>query len=151
MENREEKIPIGSLEVGQEFIFGVTVLSEKEIIDFAQRFDPLPFHTDPQVAAQSRFKGLVASGPHLFMKIYKEHWVPCFGHSVAAGLEINHWKFIRPVFAGQQNHAKVVVKHLQANPEKQQVVVTWHFAYADEAGNPIQTAEMTVLHRTDDF
>ncbi len=36
----------------------------KEIIEFAERFDPQKFHLHPQTAERSIFKGLVASGWH---------------------------------------------------------------------------------------
>jgi len=35
---------------------------EEEIIEFGERFDPQPFHTDSVAAAESHFGGLVAPG-----------------------------------------------------------------------------------------
>ena len=37
-------------------------LSEEEIIEFAKKYDPQPFHTDSEKAKQSYFGGLIASG-----------------------------------------------------------------------------------------
>ena len=37
-------------------------VSEEEILDFARRYDPQWFHTDPQRAAASRWQGLISSG-----------------------------------------------------------------------------------------
>src|ERR1051326_7410847 len=37
-------------------------LTEAEIIEFASRYDPQWFHTDPARAANSRWKGLISSG-----------------------------------------------------------------------------------------
>ncbi|UPY38430.1 MaoC/PaaZ C-terminal domain-containing protein [Sediminicoccus sp. KRV36] len=53
------------LAVGQRFTFGSFTLTEAEIIAYAEKFDPQPFHTDP-IAARSAplFGGLVASGLH---------------------------------------------------------------------------------------
>ena len=42
--------------------FGIIIAEEDEMIAFAQRFDPQPFHTDPVAARQSIFGGLIASG-----------------------------------------------------------------------------------------
>ena len=39
-------------------------MTREAIIDFAQRFDPQPFHLDETVARQSLFGGLVASSLH---------------------------------------------------------------------------------------
>lgn len=39
-------------------------ITEDEIIEFAEQFDPQPFHVDPEAAKDSMFGGLVASGLH---------------------------------------------------------------------------------------
>jgi acyl dehydratase len=41
-------------------------ITEEKIIEFGQRWDPQPFHTDPVAAEESIFGGLVASSVHLF-------------------------------------------------------------------------------------
>jgi acyl dehydratase len=43
---------------------GPVTVSEAEIVDFAKRFDPQWFHTDPGRAAGSRWGGVIASGWH---------------------------------------------------------------------------------------
>jgi len=40
------------------------VMTREDIIDFAKRFDPLPFHTDENAANESIFGGIVASSLH---------------------------------------------------------------------------------------
>lgn len=41
---------------------GSVTVTEQEIVDFASRYDPQPFHTDPQAARSSFYSGLIASG-----------------------------------------------------------------------------------------
>ena len=48
--------------VGRQFTTEPVTLSEAEIIAFAQKYDPQPFHADKELAAQSVFGGLIASG-----------------------------------------------------------------------------------------
>ncbi|HZD26945.1 MAG TPA: MaoC family dehydratase [Alphaproteobacteria bacterium] len=58
--------------IGQVFEMGTRTVSAEQIIDFARKYDPQPFHTDPEAAKQSMFGGLVASGWHtcaLFMSM----------------------------------------------------------------------------------
>jgi len=43
---------------------GPRTVTEAEIIEFASRYDPQWFHTDPRRAAGGRWKGLIASGWH---------------------------------------------------------------------------------------
>lgn len=59
--------------VGDVRELGSVTVSEAEIVDFAQRFDPQPFHVDPEAAKATMFGGLIASGWHttaLFMGLF---------------------------------------------------------------------------------
>jgi len=49
--------------VGDLSELGPVTVTEEEI-EFASRFDPQPFHVDPQAARESPFGGLIASGWH---------------------------------------------------------------------------------------
>lgn len=51
-------------EVGFRFETGSKALSEDEIIDFARKYDPQPFHIDKAAAVQSIYGGIIASGFH---------------------------------------------------------------------------------------
>ena len=50
--------------VGIEQEVGSVDISEAEIIEFANKYDPQDFHTDPEKAASGPFGGLIASGWH---------------------------------------------------------------------------------------
>jgi acyl dehydratase len=64
---------------GQRFDFGTLSLPEAEIIEFAAKYDPQPFHTDPEAAKSAPlFGGLVASGLHTMGA--------CFGRIMGSGL-----------------------------------------------------------------
>jgi len=49
-------------EVGQVFETGTHTLREQEIIDFGEKYAPLPYHTDAEAAKDSSFGTLVAAG-----------------------------------------------------------------------------------------
>jgi acyl dehydratase len=51
-------------EVGEKAELGSCTISEAEILAFARKYDPQPFHTDPEAARRSIFGGLIASGWH---------------------------------------------------------------------------------------
>jgi acyl dehydratase len=65
------------LAVGQDMAFGSIDMPLDEILDFARRYDPQPFHVDPDRAAAGPFGGLIASGLHTQAKI--------FGHIIRTG------------------------------------------------------------------
>ena len=52
------------LKIGDRFKSEPLKVTEKEVIDFAQKFDPQMFHLDRRAAERTLFKGLVASGWH---------------------------------------------------------------------------------------
>ena len=49
---------------------GVT-FTEADIIDFALRYDPQPFHIDVEAAARSQYGGLIASGFHTLSQSFR--------------------------------------------------------------------------------
>ena len=54
--------------LGQETTFeGTYHVTEEEIIEVGERWDPQPFHIDPEAAKDSIFGGLVASSAHVFV------------------------------------------------------------------------------------
>lgn len=54
------------LEKGYTTRIGPYALDRDEIVEFASRWDPYPFHTDEAAARESVFGGLTASSCHLF-------------------------------------------------------------------------------------
>ena len=60
-------------EVGEIVELGPVEVTEQDVLEFARRFDPQPFHVDPVAARDSPFGGLIASGWHttaLFMGMF---------------------------------------------------------------------------------
>jgi acyl dehydratase len=59
--------------VGDVAELGEVTVTRDEIVEFARRYDPQPFHVDEAAAADGPFAGLVASGWHtaaLFMGLF---------------------------------------------------------------------------------
>ena len=52
------------LEVGSTSKFGHYDVTREEVIEFARKYDPQPFHIDPAAAAESIYGGIIASGFH---------------------------------------------------------------------------------------
>lgn len=141
------QVDIRQLQPGQVFDLGEMVFSEEEIIDFARRYDPLPFHTDAEYARKSHFGGLVASGPHIFNAYYLREWVPRFGHSVFAGRGVEKWEMLKPVYSGQRYRGRVEVVSVTPKPGKGYAVVEWKFVFTNEAGEEVQRLLLVVMHQ----
>ena len=50
--------------VGDSWTFGPHEMTEAEMVEFAERYDPQPMHVDPAAARETRYGGLIASGWH---------------------------------------------------------------------------------------
>ena len=48
--------------VGETYECDDVKITKDEIIEFSQRYDPLPFHTDDEAASETPFDGIIASG-----------------------------------------------------------------------------------------
>ncbi len=51
--------------VGEKIELGSYLLEREEVIEFAKKWDPVPFHINEEAAKKSMFGGLTASGAHM--------------------------------------------------------------------------------------
>ena len=137
----------GSIELNHPYDIGSIALSEQDIIEYAKANDPLDFHIDIKAAEKSIFKGLVASGSQIFNVLHKNGWIPKFGHSVICGLEVNNWKFLRPVYANQLIKGIVTPVFIKDNKDKGHAIIVWHYELTDTNGHLVQALDVTVLHK----
>lgn len=52
------------MEVGSERVFGSYDVTREEVIEFARKYDPQPFHLSDEAAAKTHFGRIAASGWH---------------------------------------------------------------------------------------
>jgi acyl dehydratase len=85
---------------GSTYEFGLVLVEEREIIDFARRYDPQVFHVDPEAAKKTPFGGLVASGWHtvaLATRMIVDHELSRVASLGSPGIdELHWWKPVRP-------------------------------------------------------
>jgi acyl dehydratase len=62
------------LHEGERLACRPVVFERAEIIDFAKRFDPQPFHVNESAAQASIFRGLVASSLHILAACTRASW-----------------------------------------------------------------------------
>jgi acyl dehydratase len=82
------------LDSGQALEFGSTTITRDEIVEFALRFDPQPFHVDEQAAAAGPFGGLIASGWHtaaILMRMYVDAVLLNTASMGSSGIEELRW------------------------------------------------------------
>jgi acyl dehydratase len=90
------------LEVGRETEFGSYDVTREEVLEFARKYDPQPFHLSDQAAAKTHFGRLAASGWHtcaMTMVVIVRHMVG----EAQAGLGspgVDELRWLKPVYPG---------------------------------------------------
>jgi acyl dehydratase len=86
--------------VGATAELGSIPVTAEEIVAFAQRYDPQPFHIDPERAAAWPYGGLIASGWHtasMMMRVVVDHFIDGETSLGSPGLGPIRWKLpVRP-------------------------------------------------------
>ena len=119
-----EDFPVGKImEFG-----GITVTAE-EIMDFARKFDPQPFHLSEEGGKNSLFGGLCASGWHtcaLAMRMMCDAYLLETASLGSPGLENIRW--VKPVRPGDTLRVRCVVleaRPMESKPHVGLVLVRW--------------------------
>ena len=111
---------------GQEIALGSHTVTEREIIDFATRFDPQPFHIDHEAAAGSIFGGVVASGWHtcsMMMRIVVDSVI---GQSASLGSPgVDQVRWLLPVRAGDTLRVLYATREVKASASRPDRGVVW--------------------------
>lgn len=90
------------LEVGTKASFGQYEVTREEVMEFAGRYDPQPFHLDDDAAAKTHFGRLSASGWHTCAMTMRM-MVDQFSKEKAASLGspgIDELRWLKPVYPG---------------------------------------------------
>jgi acyl dehydratase len=107
---------------GSVYEFGSIVMEEKEMIDFAMRYDPQVFHIDPDAARKTVFGGLIASGWHTgasSMRLMVDHYLSRVASLGSLGIDEVRW--LKPVRPGDELSIRVTVlraRRSQSKPDR---------------------------------
>jgi acyl dehydratase len=80
--------------VGTASEHGSIRVDEAELVDFGRRFDPQPFHIDPDAAAAGPYGGLIASGWHtcaLMMRLFAQEYLSSASSLGSSGVDDLRW------------------------------------------------------------
>ena len=96
------------LEIGAETYFGSYDVTRDEMIDFARKYDPQPFHLSDEEAAKTHFGRLAASGWHtcaMTMAVIARHVVE-HGQEGLGSPGIDELRWLKPVYPGDTLHVR---------------------------------------------
>ena len=121
--------------------------SEQEIVAFARRYDPQPFHTSPIAARDSLFGGIIASGWQVGSAT-----MPLIingkngGLAGLIGIEITRLRWPNPVRPGDEVKLRIdVLKARLSNSYPHYGIVNLAFEATNQAGAIVQASEGVFL------
>ena len=115
--------------IGQREKIGSVVVDRDEVIEFARRYDPQPFHIDEEAARKSIYGGLIASGWHtcaMVMRLMCDSYLLESASLGSPGLENVKW--LRPVRPGDTLTAYRTTEEARASssrPDRGIVKTMW--------------------------
>ena len=92
------------LEIGAETYFGSYEVTREEVLEFAHKYDPQPFHISDEAAAKTHFGRIAASGWHtaaMTMRVI----VDALSRQPQAGLGspgVDELRWLKPVYPGDR-------------------------------------------------
>lgn len=110
---------LDDLTPGQRFTSPGLTLTEAEIIDFAWRYDPQPFHLDANAAAASPYGGLIASGFQslaICFRLFIQSGVLAESSMGSPGIDELRW--LAPVRPGDTLHSDIEVLEVRPSNSK---------------------------------
>jgi Acyl dehydratase len=135
-----------TVEVGWAREFGTYEVTREEVVDFAEQYDPQPFHVDQAAARESMFGGLVASGWHtcaMTMRLLVDNYLNKSGGMGSPGIE--SLRFSNPVRPDDTLSARI--EHLDKEPwDGDRGVVYTEVTTLNQNGQTVLTMEAMVLY-----
>jgi acyl dehydratase len=105
--------------VGEEFELGSYIVTREELIDFARKYDPFPFHLDDEVAKATPFGGIIASGwmtALIWLRLMHEALLDPATVLGSPGHEEMNWP--TQVKPGDRLHGRVEIKESRISKSK---------------------------------
>jgi len=123
------------------------VLTEKDVTEFSEKYDPQPFHLDRDAAKASHFGGLVAGGfqtAALAWALAQRTGV--FRKCSLAGIGIDGLHWHKPVWAGDALTCRFeLLKKRISSSRPGQGIAVWRFDVFNQRDKIVLTMRMTQL------
>jgi acyl dehydratase len=106
------------MEVGETASFGSYRVTREEVIEFASKYDPQPFHLSDEAAARTYFGRISASGWHtaaMTMRMLVDH-MTTDEHAGLGSPGIDELRWLKPVYPGDT--LRVESKLIEVRPSR---------------------------------
>jgi acyl dehydratase len=138
------------LEVGSKTEFGSYHVTREEVIDFARKYDPQPFHLSDEAAAKTHFGRIAASGWHTCAMTMAVIARKVVGEE-QAGLGspgIDELRWLKPVYPGDTLHVTGTIIDKTPSRSRPDIGSFWtETVVTNQDDAPVMTYTSIVLMR----
>jgi acyl dehydratase len=134
---------------GRTFDLGKVEVDRDDMIAFARRFDPQPFHIDEEAGRRSHFGGLCASGWYtmsLWMRAYADTVLHDSTSQGSPGGSEFSWT--APVYAGDVLHFRLEIVSSRRSASRPNLGLVECRAIVEKAGQQIMRSTFTGMFGT---
>ncbi|MET4896555.1 MaoC family dehydratase [Sphingomonadaceae bacterium jetA1] len=139
------------IEVGATERFGHYVVERDEVIAFARRYDPQPFHLSDEAAAETHFGRLSASGWHtasMTMAMIVAHYRD-IGFQSLGSPGVDELRWLKPVYPGDTLSCETEVVEARRSASRPEMgLVTSLLTVRNQDGAAVMRFRPTVMIRT---
>jgi len=139
------------IEVGRKARFGHYEVTREEVVAFAERYDPQPFHLSDEAAAQTHFGRLSASGWHtcaMTMAMVVEN-LKAHGQAGLGSPGIDELRWLKPVYPGDTLTCETEVIDKRASRSRPEMgSYRSRMTVSNQHGDPVMTFVSIGLIRT---
>jgi len=137
------------LVIGEERLSQPVRVSADEITEFAKKFDPQPFHIDPEAAKLTQFGGLIASGTHTLAYWRKMDDEINGDIAYICGLEYESVRLITPLRPGDDMFLKSeIIEARRSKSRPDRGVVKIAYRVSNQNNQTLATLTCTSLVKT---
>ena len=138
------------LQLGVEEHYGSYEVTREEVMDFAAKYDPQPFHLSDEAAARTHFGRLAASGWHtgaMAMAVIARK-VVAEGQAGLGSPGLDELRWLKPVYPGDTLHVTGTVVDKRVSKSKPDIgIFKTQTKVTNQDGVPVMTFVSNVLIR----
>lgn len=140
--------------LGDSLSFGPLTVERDEILAFAARYDPQPFHLSDEGAADTHFGSLAASGWHstaLFMRMFVAAMQVDPGRQAASlgAIGVDELRWLRPVRPGDTlSGTSEVIEKIPSRSRPERGIVRNRVTVINQKDEPVLTMIPIAMWRT---
>ncbi|MGY0694212.1 MaoC/PaaZ C-terminal domain-containing protein [Virgibacillus sp. FSP13] len=131
--------------VGERFFTTPVTVTEEDIIEFANKYDPQYFHIDRNAAKESPFGSLIASGFHTLAVVWSE-WIKMdvLGKECLGGVGADKIRWKQPVLANDRLSGQFTIADKKKSTNGNRGLLTIDIGIRNQRNEEVLTCNTSV-------